>query len=116
MPQRLGAAGEKIDYFVDGARLDALFERARVDAALAQREVVGEHADLPAEDAVEPGVAGAGPRGHHAVLDEEEGHLTPLAQLAGKRVEVPDIPRLPWALGLDQDVSAHSRPPFCRSW
>ena len=33
----------------------------------------------------------------------------------GERVEVPDIPRLPWTLGLDQDVPAHSRPPFCRS-
>src|SRR5262249_51031700 len=104
-----------IDHLVDRAGLDSWFERSGLDGPLAQREVVREHPDLPTHELLEGGVPRAWTCRHHAVLDEKERPLPAhLRELARQGVELAHIARFPWALRLDQDVSAHFQPPFPR--
>src|SRR5213082_726794 len=99
VPERFCAGCEKVDDFLDGARGHSGLERAPIDGALAQREVIGEDADLAAEELIEGGILRAAAGRHHAVLDEEEGHLAAaVSQLSREPVEVCDVSRFPGAL------------------
>src|SRR5207245_2513550 len=110
VPERLGAGGQVVHDLVDRARLHSLLERLQADAALAEREVVGEHANVLAKQLIESGILRARPRRHHSVLDEEEGDVTAsFAQLSRKLVEPSDVSRFPRALRLNQHVLAHAR-------
>src|SRR5207237_6662416 len=107
---RLAPRRERVDHLVDRARRDASLERRRLDAALAQREVVGEHADVGPEELIEGGILRAGTGRHHSVLDDEEGDLAAgFAELSRKAVELSDVSRFPGTLGLDQHILAHAR-------
>src|SRR2546425_5042200 len=110
VPERLGARGQQVYDLVDCARLHPRLERPSLDGALAQREIVGEQANVLAQQLIESSVLRAGPGGHHPVLDEEERDFTTgFSKLSRESVELGDVSRLPGALGLNQQVFAHAR-------
>src|SRR5215813_651142 len=74
MPDDLRALDEGIHYDIERRRLDAGDEARLVDAALPQREAVGEHPHAGAGQPRQIVRAGARPCREHAVLDEEQGH------------------------------------------
>src|SRR5215471_9257933 len=75
MPDDLHALGEGIHYGIERRRLDAGDEARPIDAALPQREAIGEHPHAGTGQSREIVRAGARPCRQHAVLDEEQGDL-----------------------------------------
>ena len=108
VPEGLVAGREAVHDHVDGSRGDALGQLG--DAALLQREVIGEHRHPTPRQRIELGRVGRQASRQHPVLNEEERHLvTVLDQTPGQVVVVADVIRFKRIARLDEQVLSHLR-------
>src|SRR5215471_2116313 len=115
MPDDLRALDEGIHYDIERRRLDAGDEARLVDAALPQREAVGEHPHAGAGQPRQIVRAGARPCREHAVLDEEQGHLVLCrGKLLRKVTTEAHVVRVERVARFDQKVSWHRHLPSWR--
>src|SRR5262245_31854226 len=113
VPEGLAALGESVDDDVERSGGHAGIQPIRRNAALAQREVVGEHLDARARDSVEHAGVRTAPRGEHTVLDQEQDHGLPAPrETGGQIIEVGgDVARFERVSGLDQQIASHRAVP-----
>jgi len=109
VPESLAALAEEIEDAIERRAPNAGGQSVRTDAALSERELVGQDLDAGASDGADGIGARSLPGGKDAVLDQEERHRVPLPGEARREVVVVgDVRGLEGITRLDEEVLARA--------